>query len=88
MRLTDYRTMLYLPHHLYQQSVIAARRQKKSLAAIIREALQLYFKRPRQSDYLEALSAGFGLWKDRTFTGVGYQNKMRAQWKRRGKTSV
>lgn len=76
--------MLYLPQALYAQTLRAARRQKKSLAAIIRDALNAYFQHPPQGHYLKALRAGFGLWKSRSISGVQYENRIRSQWKNRG----
>jgi len=84
MKVTEYRTMLYLPNTLYKSSVAAAKKQKKSLAALIRDALALYLKESPKQDKWASLQAGFGLWKDRQTTGVEYENNMRAQWKRHG----
>jgi hypothetical protein len=83
VRLTEYRTMLYLPQHLYQQSVLAARRRKESLAAFIREALYRHLKQPEKGDYHEALAAGFGLWRGRFGDGRRYERKLRSGWAKR-----
>jgi len=83
MKLTEYRTMLYLPHALYAQALLAAKRQKKSLAAVIREAISQYLQNPSKGNYSKALHAGFGLWKDRSSGGVAYENRIRSQWKNR-----
>ncbi len=83
MKLTEYRTMLYLPHALYAQTLLAAKRQKKSLAAVIRDALSHYLQNPPKGNYLKSLRVGFGLWKDRRGSGVDYENRLRSQWKNR-----
>lgn len=56
-----------------------AKRQSRSRAAIIRDAVEAHLKRhgsePRQT--------GFGLWRgaaDQAEDGVAYQNRMRAEW--------
>jgi hypothetical protein len=84
MRLTDYRTMLYLPRDLYARALLASKRQKKPLAAIIREALNRYLVRPSEGDSLRSLRAGFGLWRNRSETGLQFENRLRHQWKSRG----
>ena len=57
MKLTEYRTMLYLPQALYAQTLLAAKRQKKSLAAVIREAIAQYLQHPPKGHYAKALKA-------------------------------
>ncbi len=83
MHLTDYRTMLYLPHSLYRQSLRIAKRRKTSLAAFIREALQRHLRQPEQENYDLALKAGFGLWKARFSNGRRYERRLRAGWAKR-----
>jgi predicted transcriptional regulator len=53
-----------------------ARRQKRSRAAVIRQAL---------SDYINARAAesgedAFGLWGDREIDGMEYQERVRNEW--------
>ena len=53
-----------------------ARSQKRSRAAVIREALR---------DYLDARSAqtevdAFGLWGDHAVDGLEYQKRVRSEW--------
>lgn len=83
MRLTDYRTMLYLPQDLYARALLASKRQKKSMAAVIREALSHYLTHPAKGDSLRSLRAGFGLWRSRRETGLQFENRLRHQWKSR-----
>ena len=84
MRLTDYRTMLYMPQDLYLKALQASKRQRKSLAALVREALSRYLSQPSQGDYRRSLRAGFGLWRSRAGSGLHYENRIRQQWKSRG----
>jgi len=84
MKVTEYRTMLYLPHQLYKSCAAVARKEKKSLAALIREALTVYLQRNSAKGKWDSLQAGFGLWKDRDANGIEYENQLRSHWKRRG----
>lgn len=83
MRLTDYRTMLYLPQDLHARALMASKRQKKSMAAVIREALNRYLASPSEGDSLRSLRTGFGLWRRRRETGLQFENRLRSQWKSR-----
>lgn len=84
MRLTEYRTMLYLPKALHAQIALAARRQKKSLAALIRSAIEHYIQHPAPDHYKSAIEAGLGLWKHHKESGLKYENRRRAEWNDRG----
>lgn len=55
-----------------------ARRQSRSRAAVIREAIEAHLAR---HDNDESLS-GFGLWRDvkPVRDGLDYQERMRAEW--------
>lgn len=53
-----------------------SRRQKRSRAALIREAIDDYLaKRRKQSD-----RDAFGLWGERKTDGLTYQEKVRREW--------
>jgi len=53
-----------------------AKEQKRSRAALIREAVADYLaKRNRQ-----AVEDAFGLWGQRTTDGLAYQEKVRGEW--------
>jgi metal-responsive CopG/Arc/MetJ family transcriptional regulator len=53
-----------------------SKRQKRSRAALIREAIDDYLaKRRRQSE-----GEAFGLWGKRKVDGVAYQEKVRREW--------
>lgn len=80
MSLTERRAMLYLPENLYRRSVLMARQQKKSLAAFVREALAHHLQSPAKSNYKEAMSKSFGIWKNKRLSGIGYENKIRKTW--------
>ena len=53
-----------------------ARKQERSRASIIREAVDEYLDRHRHANQDEA----FGLWRDRAVDGLDYQENMRAEW--------
>lgn len=85
MRVTEYRTMLYLPKSLYLQSVRTAKKRKTSLSALMRDALESYLNRPEAEEFKKAVENAFGLWKNRRTTGMQYENKIRAGWAHRCK---
>lgn len=76
-KVSEKRSMLYLSEALYQKSVARARKEKKSLAALIREALENRLTQPFQSNYEKAVSAVAGMWKNRSFTGIQYEDRLR-----------
>lgn len=51
-------------------------KEKRSRAAIIREAVDLYLKEHYVSDSTEA----YGIWKDDITDGVDYQRNIRSEW--------
>lgn len=53
-----------------------AAKQKRSRAAIVREAVSAYLDRQSPGGFEES----FGLWKDRDIDGLEYQRKMREEW--------
>lgn len=56
-----------------------AKRQSRSRAAIVRDAVEAHLKRHGT----EPRSTGFGLWSrraDRAEDGLAYQERMRAEW--------
>ena len=52
------------------------RQQKKSRAALIREAIQQYLDQQE----LPHSEAAFGVWKGRGKEGVHYQERLRSEW--------
>lgn len=87
MKLTERRAMLYLPEDLYQRAMTAARRQRRSLAGLVREALKRYLRSPHPSDYANSIQFAFGIWKDKRLSGTRYEDKLRQAWKRKSKAS-
>lgn len=53
-----------------------SRAAKRSRAALIREAIDQYLARRRQSQAGEA----FGLWGERRIDGLDYQEQVRREW--------
>jgi hypothetical protein len=54
------------------------KREKRSRAALIREAVDVLLASRKKKR--SALEAGFGLWGDRAIDGVEYQRKIRSEW--------
>ena len=69
------RTIVDLPDHLVKSLDSIRSREKKSRAAIIREALNHYLAEHSSSE-----EEAFGLWQDEPIDGLAYQEKMRAEW--------
>ncbi len=53
-----------------------ARREKRSRASLIRQAVDDYLDIHLAND----ANAAFGLWKDRGVDGLAYQEQMRSEW--------
>lgn len=53
-----------------------AKREKRSRASVVREAVSLYLaqKRPPATDQ------AFGIWKSRPENGIQYQDRLRKEW--------
>jgi hypothetical protein len=87
MKVTEYRTMLYLPKSLYLESVKMARKRNTSFSGLVREALKDYVAKPENDRLQKALDAAFGIWKDRKDIkdGVDYVNKIRKGWSERAR---
>lgn len=51
-------------------------KEKRSRAAIIREAVDCYLKEQYAHDTTEA----YGIWKDDILDGVDYQRNIRSEW--------
>jgi metal-responsive CopG/Arc/MetJ family transcriptional regulator len=70
------RTLIDIPDTQVKELARLSKAEKRSRAAIVRDAI---------ADYLERRSAskeipGFGLWKDYNIDGVEYQRKIRSEW--------
>jgi predicted transcriptional regulator len=53
-----------------------ARRQKRSRAAVIRQALREYI----DASTAQSADEAFGLWGDRAVDGLEYQERIRSEW--------
>jgi len=53
-----------------------ARKQKRSRAALIREAINDYLEKRKQ----ETAESAFGLWGKGKIDGLAYQEKIRSEW--------
>jgi metal-responsive CopG/Arc/MetJ family transcriptional regulator len=70
------RTLVDLGETQVQALDDLARKDKRSRAAVIREAVEEYLKKHRVSDQRDA----FGLWGDRKMDGLAYQERVRGEW--------
>ena len=70
------RTIIEVPDDDIRNLDRIVEQQKKSRAAIIREAIRLYLKgRVVSSD-----EAAFGIWKEKKADGLEYQAEVRSDW--------
>lgn len=72
------RTIIEVPEALLQRLDQLGMREKKSRAAIIREAIKIYLER---KDAGQA-EAAFGIWqrKGKGKEGLAYQENLRSEW--------
>lgn len=72
------RTIIEVPDDVVRNLDKVGNQQRKSRAAVIREAIQLYLetKELRNSD------AAFGIWKSKRKEGLKYQEQLRSEWSR------
>ena len=70
------RTIIEVPEDVIRTLDKVGKQQKKSRAAIIREAIHLYLKRKP----LNASDEAFGVWKGQRRDGLRYQEQVRAEW--------
>lgn len=71
------RTIIEVPEEVVRNLDQLGRRQKKSRAALIREAIQFYLEQKE----LPRTEAAFGKWKEKGKKGVKYQEQLRSEWK-------
>lgn len=86
-KMTEKRTMVYLPGDLYEKAKDAASRSGKSLSGLVRDALQKVVDPPvTKEEYLrnlhEAIAQLKGVFKE---DGLTYQRRLRAEWDEREK---
>lgn len=72
---TDMRTIVDLPERQIEALAKLSEKENTSRAAIIRLAIDDYIEK-----HQAALSAAFGLWKDKPIDGLEYQERLRSEW--------
>jgi metal-responsive CopG/Arc/MetJ family transcriptional regulator len=70
------RTIIEIPKQTIRNLDKVGKQEKKSRAAIIREAIGMYLERKELSD----AEGAFGIWKKRRGDGLEYQEKIRSEW--------
>lgn len=75
-RMAAVRTLVDLGDTQIQALDELSRREKRSRAALIRQAIDDYLARRHRQDEGEA----FGLWGQRKVDGLNYQEKVRREW--------
>ena len=78
------RTLISLPDAELKRLDIFARKNKKSRAQLVREAVDLYLKKHdrKQESWKELVQRTAGLWKNKNIDGLEYERKLRKEWKR------
>jgi metal-responsive CopG/Arc/MetJ family transcriptional regulator len=74
------RILVDLPEGHVQDLSFLATHQKRSRAAIIREAIAIYIKQCQPANLDLPQDAMFGVWRDREMDGVQYQKGLRSEW--------
>lgn len=77
--ITFMRTIIEVPDNIIESLDRVSGSEKRSRAAIIREAISEYLHRKS----LPPAEAAFGLWKSKLQDGVEYQNELRSDWEDR-----
>jgi metal-responsive CopG/Arc/MetJ family transcriptional regulator len=70
------RTIIEVPDDVIQTLDRVRKSQRKSRAAIIRDAIQVYLEGTKVKDD----DAAFGIWKEKGVDGLRYQEKLRSEW--------
>ncbi len=76
------RTLVDLPAEQIEALDALSRAERRSRAAIIREAVSDYMKERDRAARRALIESGIGLWKDRDIDGLAYQEAIRAEWDR------
>src|SRR5271163_195297 len=81
-----HRTQIYLPEGNYHELQMLGREQRRSLAELIRLAVERYLEESRRSSRLEQLEKGFGLWanRDPDVSTEDMVRELRSEWTKRG----
>ena len=70
------RTIIEVPEEILNKLDQIVTQQRKSRAAIIREAIRLYLDQKE----LPNSDAAFGVWKKKKKDGLDYQEQLRSEW--------
>lgn len=73
------RTIVDLPDEQIDGLSRLCEREQISRAEAIRQAVQKYLSEQEEAPPLESF---FGIWKDRDFDALEYEDKIRAEWDR------
>ncbi|MDR3298445.1 MAG: ribbon-helix-helix domain-containing protein [Candidatus Accumulibacter sp.] len=70
------RILIDLPDTQVEELAALAEVERRSRAAVIRQAIEAYVAQRRQVPGTQV----FGLWKDRKIDGLEYQREIRSEW--------
>ena len=70
------RTIIEVPDDDIKRLDRIVEQQKKSRAAIIREAIRIYL----ESKVVGSDKAAFGIWKEKKVDSIDYQEDIRSEW--------
>ena len=78
------RTLISLPDQELKRLDVLARKNKKSRAQLVREAVDLYLKKHdrKQESWKEIVRKTAGLWKHKNTDTDTYLAQLRAEWDR------
>lgn len=60
------RTQIYLTFEQWRELAARSNQEHKSVAELIREAINKVYPAKKKSDFEQAIDSIFGIWKDRT----------------------
>ena len=78
------RTLISLPDQELKRLDVLARKNKKSRAQLVREAVDLYLKKHdrKQESWKEIVRQTAGIWKHKKIDTDTYLGQLRAEWNR------
>lgn len=74
------RTLIDIPDAQIKALARVCKAEKRSRAAVVRDAIGIYLESRRRNRGNDAIEAAFGLWKDRNIDSLEYQRKLRDEW--------
>lgn len=74
--MTNMRTIIDVPEDVIESLDRVRAREKRSRAAVIREAIEVYLR----SKAAPEVENAFGLWKAKPRDGLRYQRELRSDW--------